>query len=449
MEDFHRALEDCSLSDLGFSGPKFTWSNGRDGAAFTQERLDRVVKNSEWCDYFKEVKVAVLARRSSDHNPIFVSFAYNNMSGGKRVHQFRVEENWKLLPEYKTVVKELWRGRRVLGDPLTKVRGKLQSCQGPIKKWVVKQTKASDDTITCKTRELESMQAGEGPTYHKPERALKDEINGLLEQQDLKWKQRAKKTWLQKGDRNTKFFHACASQHKRGNTIRGIKDANGRECETQIEIEEAFVSYFSSLFESRGVHQAESCTTAVQEKVTASMREGLLAEFTREEVHEAIKSMPPQKAPGPDGYMADFYQLHWDTVSGEVCEVALHFFNTIIMDASINATNIVLIPKNCNPCSVMDFRPISICNVLYKIISKVMANRLKRALPHIISHSQSAFILGRLITNNILAAYETMHTMHTCMWSKVRYVGIKLDMSKANDRMEWGFLEAVSKNGVP
>jgi hypothetical protein len=301
-----------------------------------------------------------------------------------------------------------------------------------------------------KTRELESLQAGEGQTDLNAERVLKDEINGLLEQQDLKWKQRAKEAWLQKGDRNTKYFHACASQRKHGNTIGGIKDADGRECETQAEIEEAFVSYFRNLFESGGVHHVENCTVAVQEKVTDSMREGLLAEFTREEVYEAIKSMPPQKAPGPDGYTADFYQIHWDTVGGEVSEAALHFFNTVFMDASINATNIVLIPKNCNPCSVMDFRPISLCNVLYKIISKVLANRLKKVLPYIISHNQSAFIPGRLITDNILAAYETMHTMHTGMWSKVGFMGIKLDMSKAYDRVEWGFLEAVmAKMGFP
>jgi hypothetical protein len=97
-----------------------------------------VVANSEWCEYFKEVKVAVLARRSSDHNPLFVSFARSNISGGRRVQQFRVEENWKLLLEYRIVVKEIWRRRHVLGDPLTKVRRKLQSCQRPIKKWVVK-----------------------------------------------------------------------------------------------------------------------------------------------------------------------------------------------------------------------------------------------------------------------------------------------------------------------
>jgi hypothetical protein len=113
------------------------------------------------------------------------------------------------------------------------------------------------------------------------------------------------------------------------------------------------------------------------------------------------------------------------------------------MDSAINATNIALIPKVKTPNSVSEFRPISLCNVLYKIVSKVLANRLKVTLPMVISPNQSAFLPGRLITDNILAAYETLHTMQTRLWSKVGFMGIKLDMSKAYDRVEWDFLEAV------
>ena len=88
-------------------------------------------------------------------------------------------------------------------------------------------------------------------------------------------------------------------------------------------------------------------------------------------------------------------------------------------------------------------RPINLCNVLDKIISKVIANRLKVILPNIISPTQSAFIKGRLITNNVLAAYETLHTMHSCMRGENGYMAVKINMSKAYDRVEWSFLGVV------
>jgi hypothetical protein len=114
-----------------------------------------------------------------------------------------------------------------------------------------------------------------------------------------------------------------------------------------------------------------------------------------------------------------------------------------VLDAFVNVTFIALVPKKKNSSKVSDYRPISLCNVVYKIIAKVLANRLKYVLPHIISQNQSAFIPGRLISDNILAAYETLHTMHTRMWGKVGYMAVKLDMSKAYDRVEWSFLEGI------
>jgi hypothetical protein len=132
-------------------------------------------------------------------------------------------------------------------------------------------------------------------------------------------------------------------------------------------------------------------------------------------------------------------------VHKEVCEAVFHFFETGSLDSEINATNIALIPKTCNPVCVTDFRPISLCNVVYKIISKILANRLKVVLPNIISSTHNAFLRRRLITNNILAAYETMHSMQTSMWSKVGFMGIKLGMSKAYDRVEWAFLESAMR----
>jgi hypothetical protein len=121
----------------------------------------------------------------------------------------------------------------------------------------------------------------------------------------------------------------------------------------------------------------------------------------------------------------------------------MSFFDTGVLDPKINMTNIVLIPKISSPQSVTDFKPISLCNVIYKLISKVLANRFKGVLPGIISSSQSAFLAGRLITDNVIIVYEILHTMQNRLWSKVGFMGLKLDMSKAYDRVEWAFLETV------
>jgi hypothetical protein len=151
----------------------------------------------------------------------------------------------------------------------------------------------------------------------------------------------------------------------------------------------------------------------------------------------------PTKSRGPDGMSACFYQNAWSTVRNAVCTTVLGFLNGGSFEATINETYITLIPKIKNPSRIIEYRPISLCNVFYKLIAKVLANRLKKVLPHIISTNQSAFVPGRLITDNVLVAFEALQTMDVWMKGKLGYMALKLDMSKAYDRVEWNFLEVV------
>jgi hypothetical protein len=281
-------------------------------------------------------------------------------------------------------------------------------------------------------------------TFEK-ELTVKEELNSLLEQEDLHWSQRAKENWLRYGDQNSKYFHACASQKNRRKHIVEIMDMGGRICCSKEDIENAFICYYDDLFTAGTDLELENCLSAIDCKVTPAMNTKLMAEPTEEEIYTALQQMAPMKAPGPDGYSVCFFQHNWDTVHTEVCSAIFHFFHSGMLDSNLNKTHIVLIPKIQQPDCVSDFRPISLCNVLYKLISKVLANRLKLVLPEIISCTQSAFIPGRLITDNILAAFETLHSMQTRMWSKTGYMGFKLDMSKAYDRVEWPFLEAIMR----
>ena len=152
--------------------------------------------------------------------------------------------------------------------------------------------------------------------------------------------------------------------------------------------------------------------------------------------------MAPLKAPGPDGMPPLFYQHYWNLVGDDISNTVLHYLNSVTLPEHLNHTFITLIPKKKNPEFASEFRPISLCNDLYKIFSKVLANRFKKILPNIITENQGAFTKSCFISDNILVAFKSLHSIqrHT---GKEGYMVIKLDMSKAYDRVEWAYLQLV------
>ncbi|XP_060968619.1 uncharacterized protein LOC115710455 [Cannabis sativa] len=181
----------------------------------------------------------------------------------------------------------------------------------------------------------------------------------------------------------------------------------------------------------------------IRPTVSREQNKALLEMVSEEEVRNALFQMHPDKSPGPDGMTPAFYQKHWNIVRADVIHFVREFFNSGQFPESINDTHIVLIPKKKNPSQMGDLRPISLCNVLYKITSKVVANRMKNVLNYAISETQSAFVSGRLISDNIMVAFEVMHYLKRKTNGRKGYMALKLDMSKAYDRVEWGFLEAT------
>ena len=189
--------------------------------------------------------------------------------------------------------------------------------------------------------------------------------------------------------------------------------------------------------------EMEECLNVVNRRMTEDMVEVLSRPYSSEEVKAASFQMGPTKASRPDGMNALFYQNFWHIVGNEVIDAVLDFLHTGHMVPDINYTHIVLIFKVKKLEKMVDFRPIGLCNVLYKIISKVLANRLKLILPQLVSPTQSAFVPGCLITDNVLVAYETLHAMHIRKKGKKGALALKLDVSKAYDRVEWGFLKGM------
>ena len=144
--------------------------------------------------------------------------------------------------------------------------------------------------------------------------------------------------------------------------------------------------------------------------------------------------MNPFKALGPDGYQALFFQKYWTLVGERVCTLVLDVLKGARFPEGLNSTFLALIPKVDNPQQVTQFRPIGLCNVVYKIISKIIVQRLKCVLPSLISPCQASFVPGRLISDNVVIMLELLHTLRKKQSGK-GYMAIKLDLEKAYDRL--------------
>jgi hypothetical protein len=153
--------------------------------------------------------------------------------------------------------------------------------------------------------------------------------------------------------------------------------------------------------------------------------------------------MNSDKAPGPDGLNPAFFKRFWSLCGMELFHAGTAWLEQGSIPEQIMATNIVLIPKKENPESMRDLRPISLCNVLYKIISKVLANTLKPLLPLCISHEQSAFVEHRSIVDNVMIATEIIHHMKCKTRGKMGEVALKIDISKAYDRVDWNYVKKI------
>ena len=207
----------------------------------------------------------------------------------------------------------------------------------------------------------------------------------------------------------------------------------GRWREDCEEVEGIILTYFKEIYSSNFLVDFGTSLGAVDRNVSDEMNEDLLMEFRVEEVWRALKQMHPTKSPGPDGMSPIFYQRYWDIVGPHVVNYVLNTLRTGIMPNGLNDTYICLIPKGNCPQMITEFRPISLCNVIYKLVSKVLANRLKRVLPEVICDAQSVFVPGRQITDNVLVAFEVMHCINKKRKGKKGLMAIKLDMSKAYD----------------
>ena len=238
-------------------------------------------------------------------------------------------------------------------------------------------------------------------------RETRIDLNCWLDKEAAMWYQQSPLNWFQTGDQNARFFDARASSRYKKNIITGQMNSQGVWHEEEHKKGEIVVSYHKDLFCSNQPTEFTEILNVVQPRVSKDMNKLLNLTFQGNEVYIALKQMYPLKSPGPDGMPPLFFQHFWPTIGNTVTKTVLDFLNFGYAPPKFNDIHVVLIPENKDPKRISDYRPISLCNLIFKLASKVIANRLKKILSSIISETQSPFVHGRLITDNILVAFAS------------------------------------------
>lgn len=260
---------------------------------------------------------------------------------------------------------------------------------------------------------------------------LRRDLDTTLAQEEIFWKQKSWVAWLKEGERNTCFFHVSTLIRRRRNKVLKLKMADGTWCEQPDALKRMVSDFYQTLYTSEPTASCKSADWHFPQLSHADRR-WLNRSVSTTEIHDAIKHMGPFKAPGPDGFPPCFFQRYWHIIGERISHELQRMFATGRIPSNLNTSIICLLPKGENPESLSQFRPISLCNVLLKVITKVTGRY------------QSSFIAGRSTTDNIIAAQEMVHSLCKRKGEEGAFI-LKVDLEKAYDRVEWPFLEEVLK----
>ncbi|GAU14523.1 hypothetical protein TSUD_250650 [Trifolium subterraneum] len=383
---FRSAVSDCDLTDIHLEGYPYTWIKSAGTTNVIEERLDRAMANSKWLMNYPSVKLLNLLASHSDHSPILLQNSPMIRNG--KTYAFRFENTWLKEYDIEEVVEDGWgRGSNI------EVTNKTTRCAEKLKEWGRrKRMRFKQEVMEC-SEEMDRLRGSHERARSQRYKEVQERHARLLIQEETYWRQRAKMHWLKEGDLNTKIFHMSASTRQRAKKIDKLVNEDNIEVKTQPEICQVAKNYFEKLF-SASVTVHEPILSLIAPKVTVEDNEMLTATITKEELKAALFQMQPDKSPGPDGFNPAFYQHFWDLCGDDI----------------------------------------------YVATKEWLERGLKGCLDRYVSEEQSAFVEGRSILDNALIAIEIIHALKRRTKGTKGELALKIDISKAYDKVDWGFL---------
>ena len=220
----------------------------------------------------------------------------------------------------------------------------IASCRRALSQWRRQNNVNSEKLVEELKEKVEDLYSNDDATSEEIADALK-ELSTALKAEEMIWRQKSRVLWLRKADRNSKYFHALVKQRRARNRITQLLDENGNVVEDEERLVAISTSYFRQIFESSNPEDIADVLSEISPTITGAINEGLTTPVTEWEVKLALFAMHPEKAPGPDGITALFYQNFWDIVKDDLTRMVNQFIFDGTMAHGLNDTNICLIPK--------------------------------------------------------------------------------------------------------
>nr|GEV05064.1 hypothetical protein [Tanacetum cinerariifolium] len=397
MDEFNDFINNAKLIEVAMCGRKFTRISD-DGLKFSQ--LDRFLMNEEFNCLWGNLSVVALDRKLSDHCPIVLK----DMDLDFGPKPFRTFDIWLEESDIGIVVETAWNLEMRSNRPDCRFRDKLKNVKMALKKWSKDRFGATKERIeTCKKEAMRWELEVENRILNENERAVwlearkqwlskENEFGNML-------RQKARVKWDAEGDENSNFFHSFIKRKNNKGNIRELKKYR-------------------------------------------PMMQNCWSEFKEGESWDAIRGCGSDKAPGPDGFNFKFIKKFWEVIKADLVKAVNWFADKREITKGCNSSFVTIIPKVADPIGLWDFRPISLIGCYYKIIAKLMAERVKKVVGQVVGDVQNAFIKGRYILDGLLIANETVDYLKK---SNEKGIIFKVDFDKAYDSINWRFLVDIMK----
>ena len=420
---------------------KFTWSRSRPTKIFC--RLDFFLASYGLFDKIKSSDI--VPGYNSDHSSVILNIDLNKIIRGKGY--------WKLNcshlqnQDYIDLIKQTIRNTVEINseaNPNLLWDTVKMAIRGESIKYGASKKKEINNNITKLEHDIQLLQelsTNCNLTENQCNQIItkKIELDQLISSKAEGAYIRSRAQNYEEGERNSKYFFNIEKRNSYKKSINKLKTSNNSVTENQGIILEEMKSFYKDLYSKKELDDGDSFLNTINlpKTMPRDIENDLKTDINLEEIKKAVKMMKPNKSPGEDGLPIEFYRIFWDDIE----DCLFNSYNYSITNESLSITQkrgiISLLPKKNDLLLLKNWRPLTLLNVDYKILAKVIATRIKEALIHLINKDQTGFLEKRFIGHNIASLIEIIEY---CDENDIAAVLLSIDFEKAFDKLDWDFL---------